>query len=98
MLGHSKADDLLAALNKNEGAIPFNNVAQLSMDGPNVNWALFDKFQKQIMCDHRVKLWNVGSCGLHQIHNAFRKGMEATEWDLEHILRSVHYLFTDVLA
>ena len=41
------------------------------------------------------KLLNVGSCGLHQIHNAFRAGSQETGWDIESILGSLHWLFKD---
>ena len=41
------------------------------------------------------KLLNVGSCGFHVIHNSFRDGCSAAEWDVETFLSSVTWLFKD---
>ncbi|KAJ4930980.1 hypothetical protein JOQ06_025281 [Pogonophryne albipinna] len=43
-------------------------------------------------------LLNIGSCGLHVLHNAFRDGCKATGWDIEHILSSLYWLFHDCPA
>ena len=41
------------------------------------------------------KLLNVGSCGFHVIHNSFRDGCSAAEWDVETFLTRVRWLFKD---
>ena len=41
---------------------------------------------------------NVGSCGLHILHNAFRTGCASTDWDLGNPLSSLKWLFKDVPA
>ncbi|XP_074658438.1 uncharacterized protein LOC141911339 isoform X1 [Tubulanus polymorphus] len=38
---------------------------------------------------------NIGSCGLHVMHNAFKAGDHATDWDLESLLINLRYLFKD---
>ena len=38
---------------------------------------------------------NIGSCGLHVIHGAFKIGVEATHWALNKILRVIWKLFDD---
>ena len=98
MLGHSTSDDLLEAINSCKEEIDFCHLVQLSMDGPNVNWATFNKLQTQLKNDYSNQLFNIGSCGLHQLHNALRKGMDVTEWDLPHVLTSAYYLFKDMPA
>ena len=40
-------------------------------------------------------LLNIGSCGLHAIHGAFKTGVKATKWDIEQILRSIWKIFHD---
>ena len=50
-----------------------NNLIQMGMDGPNVNWKLFDmmkpdRFQKNPKAPPMLGL---GSCGLHVVHRAF---------------------------
>lgn len=53
MLGHSTANDLLDALNSVNEDIPFHNLVHLAMDGPNVNWSLFEKLNDQVYTDHK---------------------------------------------
>ena len=38
------------------------------------------------------KLLNIGSCGLHVVHGAFYSGCCATDWNIDGILRALHYL------
>jgi hypothetical protein len=69
------------------GAIPkhdkyIENIIQVSMDGPNVNWSFFEKLQVKIEKDFSNKLIDVGSCGLHILHNAFKAGISETKWDI----------------
>ncbi|KAK5892635.1 hypothetical protein CesoFtcFv8_012995 [Champsocephalus esox] len=51
--------------------IGFQNLIQLSIDGPNVNWKLFSIAQQNIEGQTGKKMLNVGSCGLHILHNSF---------------------------
>jgi len=62
------------------------------MDGPNVNWSTYDKLQKRIYEETATKLVNIGSCGLHIIHNALWAGINDTKWDLNHFLYSLYIL------
>ncbi|KAI8764141.1 Adult enhancer factor 1 [Biomphalaria glabrata] len=65
------------------------------MDGPNVNWKDFDIFQAERMQESSVKLLNVGSCGLHIVHNSFKAGHSATSWDIGSWLSALRWLFKD---
>ena len=49
-----------------------NRAVSLSMDGPNVNWSLFESLNDHLRDEHGFTLLNVGSCGLHTLHNALR--------------------------
>ena len=71
---------------------------QLSMDGPNVNWKAFDLLSDQIERGTRRKLLNVGSCGLHIVHNSFHAGISETKWEVEHKLTCLNWLFKDTPA
>jgi hypothetical protein len=42
-----------------------------------------------------VKLLDLGTCGLHTVHNAFRAGVEASGWDLGSLFSSLTWLFKD---
>jgi hypothetical protein len=51
---------------------------------------------KEIEAHHvSRKMLNIGSCGLHIIHNAFRNALEATEWKIAELLSAAYRLFKD---
>ena len=52
-----------------------SKMIMLDMDGPNVNWCVFDKIIVEREKRNHAPLFNVGSCGLHSIHGAFETGM-----------------------
>ena len=43
-------------------------------------------------------LLNMGSCGLHTIHNAYKAGIKSTEWDVVEFLALSYRLFKDCPA
>ena len=68
---------------------------QLSMDGPSTNWCVL-----QLLNDDRVEkgysqIINIGSCGLHVMHGAFKAVMEAAGWNVGKVLKSMWQLFHD---
>lgn len=89
-LGHSSAADIVKKLTKMLSETGLRNLLQLSMDGPYVNWKVFELTQKEMNKQVDKALLNVGSCGLHIVHNAFRDGAKATGWEIEHTLSSLY--------
>ena len=67
----------------------------MSMDGPSVNWKLYRTFEENMFLETGAHLINIGSCGLHIIHGAYRKGIESTGWGLPNILSSFYRNFKD---
>ena len=68
---------------------------QLSMDGPSTNRCVL-----QLLKDDREEkgypqIINIGSCGLHVMHGAFKAGMEAAGWNVGKVLKSMSQLFHD---
>ena len=52
---------------------------KVSMDGPNVNWKMLDLMVEDRNSNETYpKFLDVGSCGLHVVHGAFRTGMKQT--------------------
>ena len=98
MLGHATADDLVSHLNSLNEDLNFGNLLQMSMDGPNVNWSAFEKFGKQLEVDYGRRLLNIGSCGLHQVHNSYRAAVNETSWNMDKFLSCLYTLFKDVPA
>ena len=97
-MGHATANDLLQAVCHGIRDIGYSTLCQLSMDGPNVNWSFFTKFDKTIETEHGTQLLNVGSCGLHTLHNAFKAGCLSTKWEVTDFLTALYILFDDVPA
>jgi hypothetical protein len=74
-LGTSRAEDLLTHFCKALHDSPLNNILQISMDGPAVNWSFMAKFEeKQEMEGCVKKLVHLGSCGLQVVSGAFQIG------------------------
>ncbi len=100
-LGHARADDLMEAFTKVTHNLPVQGLVQLSMDGPAVNWKFHQSVQEELArrqdCQQSA-LINIGSCGLHIVHNAFKVGSEATGWNLDYMLLCLYQLFKDTLA
>lgn len=43
-------------------------------------------------------LLDVGTCGLHHLHNSFRSGFEVINWDIAGLTKSFYGLLKDSLA
>ena len=97
-MGHASSEEMLQKLLSASSCLNKKGLVQLSMDGPNVNWKLFSLLQWDIDKTCNVKVLNIGSCGLHQLHNAFRAGSDASDWAVEKFLYSIYWLFKDTPA
>ena len=64
-----------------------SRMIMLEMDGPNVNWCVFDKVNAEREKHDHAPLFNVGSCGLHTFHGAFETGMTSNQWEIGRILK-----------
>ena len=71
---------------------------QVSMDRRSVNWKFYGELKKKVNNDFGTTLINIGSCGLHVVHNSFKRGMDATGWQESSFLSSLYYLFKDAPA
>ena len=94
-LGHNRADDLKDKFTQGLESLNQKNMIQISMDGPSVNLKFYDEVVK-----HREEtelgipqLIYLGSCSLHVVHGAFKTGAQATTWNIDSLLRALHYLF-----
>lgn len=93
-LGHTTAADMLDAIKKSIPEGDLKKLIQVSMDGPNVNLKLLTDLQNYLNeSPDTLQLLNIGTCGLHTIHNAFKVAMMSTGWDLIKFLRSLHNMF-----
>ena len=47
---------------------------QISSDVPNLNLSFFDMIKANRLTEELPNLVDLGSCGLHTVHNAFKHG------------------------
>ncbi|KAL3180412.1 hypothetical protein MRX96_008975 [Rhipicephalus microplus] len=78
-MGHSTAKDLQEKLLGALEDLLLARAVQLSMDGPNVNLKCFRGMQEYLQQNHQVQCLDLGTCGLHTIHNAYRAGVVASK-------------------
>ena len=94
-MGHATAEDTLndfKAAYKNLDIV--NNLVQLSMDGPNVNWKFHDNMEEYCRENNPQSpcLLIIGSCGVHVLHGAFQTAHSKTDWGVQ-VLKALHGIF-----
>ena len=90
-LGHCTASDLLKKLNEATQNLTTKKILQISMDRPNVNHKFYRDYvaMRKETDPYAPDLLEIGSCGLHVIHGAFKTGVNATGWKTYNLLRSL---------
>ena len=63
-----------------------------------INWKFYKQIRTQLQEEYSTSLINIGSCGLHIVHNAFKAGVTASGWIISSFLTSLYYLFNDLPA
>ena len=73
-LGRATANDMVRHFEESvvNSGLPICNLAQITMDGPSVNWKFFTDMKKKLADDYESILINIASCGLHIVHNSFK--------------------------
>lgn len=69
------------------------NLLQYSMDGPAVNIAFLRPLNAHLESEQSPPLIDLGTCTLHPVHTAFRKGVEGLPFDVEHFVTDVYQWF-----
>ena len=84
-------DDLLSSVS----CLPAEKMHQLSMDGPHTNWKVLSLLNSKREESGLNPLVDAGSCGLHVVSGAFQVGVEATEWNLKKVFKSMWGLLNE---
>ena len=95
-MGHGTTHDIMNEFKKAHKDLDIvNNLIQLSVDGPNLNWAFLDTLEEYQKTEdaNAPTLINIGSCGLHVLHGAYKTALKETDWELEKTLKAVHGIF-----
>jgi hypothetical protein len=96
-----KAHDLLEHFKQSFAGIPFDKMIQVSMDGPNVNWSFLSKLEQELVIEltqenlETLGRFELGLCGLHVGHRAFRSGHDAVDWKVQQALTCGYWLFKE---
>lgn len=94
-LGHSTATDILKGIKNALIDLDFCNIVQISMDGPAVNFKMYATFNEQIQNEFQHQILNIGTCGLHVLHNAVKVGESLSGWNLDLFFSCIYRLFKD---
>ena len=73
--------------------LDLGRMIQLSMDGPNVNWSIFETVSSIREERDLPALIKIGSCSLHIFHGAFQFGCTKTNWKIKELLKNLHSFF-----
>ena len=63
------------------------------MDGPNVNLSFEKKLQSIMETTYETGFLNFGTCSLHPVHTAFRKGIKKLDFDVDEFFHDIHFFF-----
>ena len=87
-MGLATADNLLEnfsdVINNIDGG---NRMIQVSTDGSQTNWKLFNLLQNDRAEKKQHKLIDIGFCSLQIIHGAFKSGGESCGWNMKVVLK-----------
>ena len=94
-LGHAAASDLLDGFKSGLTDVDMDNILQVSMDDPRVNWKSYDILTKDREQSELSGLINIGSCGLHVLQGTFKIGFEVVVLEIKKLLNWLFNLFHD---
>jgi len=99
-LGHTTSNDLLKALKMSLEPLDLQRLLQISMDGPNVNIKMFKDFKEELKSadDSSPIILDIGTCGIHTLHNSFKISIKSSSWNLVEFLRAIYNVFKHVPA
>lgn len=94
--GHTRSTDLLNAFVSGISGLGLkcDKIIQISMDGPNVNFAFLKDYETSLNVDNNSNtLIDIGSCSLHIFHGAYKYAHKKTGWKLNNFLQVAYNLF-----
>ena len=97
-LGHGISTDLKRNFDETVKDLNPNKLIQIGMDGPNVNLKLLKMIQTERSENEQHQLTDIGSCGLHTIHNSCKTGAQSTDWGLKKTLKGSYQVFHNTPA
>ena len=93
--GHATHQDLFIQFTQALFKLDTNKTFQVSIDEPIVNLKFLEKLKRDRLENEQHELINIGSCGLHTIHGAFKTGAESTSWNTRKTLHGSYQILHD---
>lgn len=97
MFGHAIAtnvsENLVEVLAKEK--LDLKRMIALGSDGPNVNKSIYRNVEKKVTENYGnpgLQDWEIGTCNLHVVHNAFGKGLKEFGSEVEELLIDLNSL------
>ena len=88
-------DNIYHAINTSTKDLPTDQMIHLSMDGPNTNCAVLDKFKESREENENPTLAEIGSCSLHIISGSLNAGVTESGWEIDKVMKSMWRLLSD---
>ena len=63
------------------------------MDGPHVNKCFQEKLLGDLEKELDTSFLKLGTCSLHPVHTAFRRGIQRLSFDLDQFFNDIHFFF-----
>ena len=82
------AQELLNSLNLKESFLIY-----VVMDGPNVNLKFEKELEAVLKSVHDTGILGLGTCSLHPVHSAFKKGLENLNFPFATFFNDLHFFF-----
>ena len=81
----------------NTGTIQLSKqqMVQLSMDGPNINWKVFEKFNTARESNDDPCLADIWSCSLYIVSGSLNADVTETSMEIDKIMKSIWKLLSD---
>lgn len=80
-------------LSLSNAKLPIERLLTLSRDGPNVNKTIFRLTKEEFRKRTGKNLIDIGSCDIHIIHTAFKKGLDIYGNNIADLSINLHYYF-----
>ena len=91
-MGHCSADQMVDHFLDFKKRLNWDNslMLHLGKDRPNLSKSFQKKLSKKLE-ENNNQFLNIGSCNLHKVHNAFRKGLSELNIDLDQFARDIYF-------
>ena len=80
-LNRPNAENLVNSLSSATKDLDQQNLLQISMDGPSVNWNVLNIISEKRNENELEQLLVTGSCSQHVLHGVFKNGVTVTKLD-----------------